>query len=145
MNVIPQPSSVEVYEGGVSLAGASFRADETFGEDALEAVKGFESNMAAACGEESGQREGRIIFKRNPRMEAEEYSISVCGKKATAKDSGLNGVLYALETMKHAHTRIQSIHISLVVMAVFIDYVFFSYFCKDHCCPVKVPDDYYKV
>ena len=100
VNVIPQPSSVEVYEGGVSLAGASFRADESFGEDALKAIKGFECNLAAACGEESGQGEGRIIFKRNPRMEAEEYSITVCGKKATVKASGLNGVLYALETMK---------------------------------------------
>ena len=100
VNVIPQPSSVKVYEGGVSLAGASFRADESFGEDALEAIKGFESNLEAACGAESGQGEGRIIFKRNPRMEAEEYSITVCGKKATVKASGLNGVLYALETMK---------------------------------------------
>lgn len=100
VNVIPQPASVKVYEGGLSLAGASFRADESFGEDALEAIKGFESNLEAACGEESGQGEGRIIFKRNPRMEAEEYSITVCGKKATVKASGLNGVLYALETMK---------------------------------------------
>lgn len=100
VNVIPQPASVKVYEGGLSLAGASFRADESFGEDALEAIKGFESNLEAACGEESGQGEGRIMFKRNPRMEAEEYSITVCGKKATVKASGLNGVLYALETMK---------------------------------------------
>ena len=100
VNVIPQPASVKVYEGGLSLAGASFRADESFGEDALEAIKGFESNLEAACGAESGAGQGRIIFKRNPRMEAEEYSITVCGKKATVKASGLNGVLYALETMK---------------------------------------------
>ena len=55
VNVIPQPSSVEVYEGGVSLAGASFMADKSFGEDALKAIKGFECNLAAACGEESGR------------------------------------------------------------------------------------------
>ena len=100
VNVIPQPSSVEVYEGGVSLAGASFMADKSFGEDALEAIKGFESNLEAACGAESGAGQGRIIFKRNPRMEAEEYSITVCRKKVLVKASGLNGVLYALETMK---------------------------------------------
>ena len=100
VNVIPQPASVKVYEGALSLAGASFMADKSFGEDALEAIKGFESNLEAACGAESGAGQGRIIFKRNPRMEAEEYSITVCGKKATVKASGLNGVLYALETMK---------------------------------------------
>ena len=99
----------------------------------------------------------QLAVKNQDREKAGSYSKGILGwrrrsiqspcaeRRATAKASGLNGVLYALETMKHAHTRIQSIHISLVVMAVFIDYVFFSYFCKDHCCPVKVPDDYYKV
>ena len=100
VNVIPQPASVEVYDGEFSLAGASLKADAALGETALGAINGFVQNLAAASGIEEGTAKGSVVFRMDPEMDAEEYSIEVCRNKAVVKASALNGVLYALETIR---------------------------------------------
>ena len=100
VNVIPQPESVEVYDGTFQLAGATFKTDATLGEIAAEAINGFEKSLVSASEAEAGTSGTKIIFKKSSDLAPEEYSICICGKKAVVKASGLNGVLYAIETLK---------------------------------------------
>ena len=100
VNVIPHPASVKVYEGETEVAGAAFKADEVLGEMALTAIKGFENQLVAASGKASGSSKAQFIFKADRNLACEEYSIEACGNKVVVKASGLNGVLYAIETMK---------------------------------------------
>ena len=100
VNVIPQPADVEVYNGEFNVAGASFKADAALGEAALNAISGFSQKLASASTVAEGAGKGKFVFKYDAEMDKEEYSISVCGKKATIKAAGLNGVLFAIETIK---------------------------------------------
>lgn len=100
INVIPQPESVLVYDGSLSIAGASFLIDKALCGAAEEAIKGFEAALSAASEVASGTSGVKIVFKQDSKLAAEEYSIAVCSRKAVVKASGLNGILYAIETLK---------------------------------------------
>lgn len=100
VNVIPHPASVEVYEGELEVAGATFKVDEALGERALTAINGFEAQLAAASAKASGTSKVQFVFKADQKLAHEEYSIEVCCKKVVVKASDLNGVLYAIETIK---------------------------------------------
>ena len=100
VNVIPQPADVEVYNGEFNFAGASFKADEILGERALNAISEFSEKLASASTVATGEGKGKFVFEYDVEMDKEEYSISVCGRKATVKASSLNGVLFAIETIK---------------------------------------------
>jgi len=100
VNVIPHPASVKVYEGELEIAGAAFKADEALGERALAAINGFENQLVAATGKASGSSKVQFVFKADNDLACEEYTIDVCCNKVVVKASGLNGVLYAIETMK---------------------------------------------
>ena len=100
VNVIPHPASVQVYEGDLDIAGAAFKADEALGERALAAINGFESQLVAATGKAAGSSKAQFVFKADDKLACEEYIIDVCCRKVVVKASGLNGVLYAIETIK---------------------------------------------
>ena len=100
VDVIPHPASVQVYEGDLDIAGAAFKADEALGERALAAINGFESQLVAATGKASGSSKAQFVFKADDKLACEEYTIDVCCRKVVVKASGLNGVLYAIETIK---------------------------------------------
>ncbi len=99
-NVIPQPESVRIYDGTLQVGGASFRTDASLGKAAQDAVLSFENALKASSGSKRGTSGTKIIFKKSADLALEEYTITVCGKKAVIKASGLNGVLYAIETLK---------------------------------------------
>ena len=100
VEVIPQPAEVAVYEGELNIAGASFKADKELCEGALKAIEKFESQLVAASTKESGSAKAQFVFKTDKNLACEEYSIDVCCNKVVIKASGLNGVLYAIETLK---------------------------------------------
>lgn len=100
VDVIPQPASVEVYNGTFNAAGASFTVDETFGTLAAEAVARFEGNLVSASEKDSGTSGTKFIVRMNPALGEEAYTLEVSAKKAVIEASALNGVLYAIETVK---------------------------------------------
>ena len=100
VEVIPQPASVLVYEGELDIAGAAFKADEALGEGAIDAINIFEGQLRAASGKAAGTSKTRFVFKADGNLADEAYSIAVCRNKVMIKASGLNGVLYALETLR---------------------------------------------
>lgn len=99
-NVIPQPESVRIYDGTLQVGGASFRIDASLGKAAQDAVLSFENALEASSGSKRSTSGTKIIFKKSADLALEEYTITVCGKKAVIKAAGLNGVLYAIETLK---------------------------------------------
>ena len=100
IDVIPQPASTEIYEGSFDAAGASFVINGTLGNLAEDAVARFEKNLVSASGKESGASRTRFIFSKDDSLGAEEYILCVSGRKAVIKAAALNGVLYAIETVK---------------------------------------------
>ena len=100
ISVIPQPASVEIYSGTFNPAGASFVIDEKFCDYALTAISDFEDKLVSASGKESGSSSSKFIFKKDSAKAKEEYSIDVNGNKAVIEALDLNGVLYAIETIR---------------------------------------------
>ena len=99
IGIIPQPASVEIYEGTFNAAGAAFEADALC-ETVLNAISTFENNLVAASGAVSGTSGSKFVFKADQSLGEEEYTIDVSAKKAVVKASGLNGFVYALESIK---------------------------------------------
>ena len=99
IGIIPQPASVEIYEGTFNAAGAAFEADALC-ETVLNAISTFENNLVAASGAASGTSGSKFVFKADQNLGEEEYTIEVSAKKAVVKASGLNGFVYALESIK---------------------------------------------
>ena len=99
IGIIPQPASVEIYEGTFNAAGAAFEADALC-ETVLNAISTFENNLVAASGAASGTSGSKFVFKADQSLGDEEYTIEVSAKKAVVKASGLNGFVYALESIK---------------------------------------------
>jgi hexosaminidase len=99
IGIIPQPASVEMYEGTFNAAGAAFEADALC-ETVLNAISTFENNLVGASGAASGTSGSKFVFKADQSLGEEEYTIEVSAKKAVVKASGLNGFVYALESIK---------------------------------------------
>ena len=99
IGIIPQPASVEIYEGTFNAAGAAFEADALC-ETVLNVISTFENNLVAASGATSGTSGSKFVFKADQSLGEEEYTIEVSAKKAVVKASGLNGFVYALESIK---------------------------------------------
>lgn len=98
--IVPHPSSVEVYNGSTSIAGATFKCDSKFGEVGQSAVLNFENSLQSSCGLKSGESKSVIAFQKSSSLGEEEYQIVVTPSSIKIKASSDRGVLYAIESMK---------------------------------------------
>ena len=112
-DIVPRPAEAELLKGTIRLPGIAFKCDPAFDAATVKAVSGFAARLGYACGKTSpvstplGLREalaaGKVkgfVFLRDTAMEPEAYSILISGRNAVVRASGLNGVLYALETLR---------------------------------------------
>ena len=104
INVIPYPDEVEVKGGTFNAAGAAFSYAPEFDQAAKDAINSFASQMSLASGVESLASEGNaskgFVFRYNAELPKEAYTLAVSRKAAIAEASSLNGVIYAIQTMK---------------------------------------------
>jgi len=104
LNIVPYPFSVENGHGVFDMAGSEFFVDSSFEERTIKAVDDFRLQLSAATGETSAFAEGRskasVVFRYVPTIGKEEYDIKISSRRMVVKASGLNGVLYALETVR---------------------------------------------
>ena len=100
INVIPQPSSVQVFDGECNIAGAAFRIDKKFAKETFAAVNNFAESLQLASGKKKGRGKALFVFEQSGEIVKEGYSISVSRNKVHVKASDFNGVLYSLETIK---------------------------------------------
>ncbi len=100
INVIPQPSSVQVFDGECNIAGATFRIDKKFSKETIAAVNGFAESLKLASGKKNGRGKAVLVFELSNDIVKEGYAIEVSNNKVYVKASDFNGVLYAIETIK---------------------------------------------
>lgn len=104
LNLIPYPFSVETGSGAFDAAGASFCVDSLLGDRSGKAVEAFRAQLSALSGNESGwaadMSDADFAFMHDPALGEEEYGLEVSRKGVTVRASALNGVVYALETLR---------------------------------------------
>ena len=98
INIIPQPSSVEIYDGECNIAGASFKVDKEFSNEVRTVVNGFANTLEAVSGVKKGR--ASVVFQKSEQIAKEGYSIEVSKNKVLVCAADFNGVLYAIETIK---------------------------------------------
>ena len=100
INIIPQPSSVEIYDGECNIAGAAFKVDKKFGKEVSVAVNDFAKSLETVSGVKKGRGVATVVFKKSEHIAKEGYSIEVSKNKVVVNAADFNGALYAIETIK---------------------------------------------
>lgn len=98
INVIPQPMEVHLDgNASVDIEGACVIVEPGFEKPAAEYAMNFASVLHEASAKQSG---AEIRFIPDNRLGKEEYEMRVSAKGVRIKASGLNGVVYAVQTLK---------------------------------------------
>ena len=104
ISVVPYPNEVTVKAGAFNARGACFSYDAAFDQAAAALVKGFAQQLSLVTGCESSAAEGNackgFIFKMDPQMGKEAYKINITKNAVKVYASSLNGVNYAIQTLK---------------------------------------------
>ena len=112
-NIIPQPLQAELQKGSLRVSGISFKCDPALDPKAREAVTAFAARLGYVSGKATtvssplgladalatGKIKG-MVFLHDASMEPEAYSIRVRPGLAVIRAGELNGVLYALQTLR---------------------------------------------
>lgn len=113
LRIVPQPQSIEVLKGDFKAVGAVVNCDDSFDAITKNAVQTFANQMTLTSGKvssyaapnglksivEKGIQKGFVFIKANE-LAAEAYTIEISSKSTLVKASSLNGVLYAIQTIK---------------------------------------------
>ena len=113
INIVPQPTSIELTKGTFKVNGASVNCDATFDASSRLAVQSFANRLSMVTGKVSsyaappgvgaaaaaGTIKG-FVFVKNDSLAVEEYRIEIDHKAVKVSASDYNGVLYSIETIK---------------------------------------------
>ncbi len=112
-DIVPHPAKAELLKGSFRISGAAIKCDPAFDAATVEAVSRFAARLSYACGKTSpvstplglrdalagGKVKGLVIL-HDGSLADEAYSILVSPRNAVIRANGLNGVFYALETLR---------------------------------------------
>ena len=112
-DIVPRPAKAELLKGSFRVSGVAIKCDPAFDTASIDAVTRFAAQLGYACGKTSpvstplglrdalgkGKVKG-IVFLRDTSLPDEAYSILVSARNAVVRSRGLNGLLYALETLR---------------------------------------------
>ena len=112
-DIVPMPMKAELQKGSLRLSGASVKCDPAFDVTAQDAVAAFAAQLGylsgRACpysapvglaGAVASAKVKGLVFLKDPSLAPEAYSIDVSSRRAIVRASSLNGVLYALQTLR---------------------------------------------
>ena len=105
INVVPYPNDVTIKSGTFNLAANNcFHISADMDQASRDAAASFAAQLSLTSGIEFGMNEGSgsngFVFRYNPEIEKEGYRLDVSRKAAVAEVSSLNGVIYAIQTIK---------------------------------------------
>ena len=104
INVVPYPNEVQIKNGTFKADGAAFHVSGEFDQATKDAVEAFAAQLSLVSGKESlvdAKAAGKgFVFAYNGALPAEAYSLKVGRSSATVEASSLNGVIYAIQTIK---------------------------------------------
>ncbi len=99
-NVIPMPASVNLSEGSFCVKGARVSIDQDLDSSSVAAVWRFIGSLETATGRKCRAGDGGFRFTLDEGLEAEEYALDIRPDGVLVRASGLNGFVYACETIK---------------------------------------------
>lgn len=100
--ITPQPQHAVQYDGSLCVKGASISVSTDMDAPSIAAVERFAKKLENATGFEHKVSTGRratIEFAVNPELADEAYTIDVTSRKVYVKASGLNGFIYAIQSI----------------------------------------------
>lgn len=104
ISVVPYPNEVSLNSGAFDAAGADIHYDAQLEEFAKDAVVSFAQQLSLTSGKQSKITEGTsgsgFNFQLNKELPKEAYMINVGRRSVTVEASSLNGVIYAIQTIK---------------------------------------------
>lgn len=104
ITVVPYPNSVEMKSGTFHAAGADFHLDTAMDELSEKYVSDFFSHLNSVSGQAGTCTKGTsgsgFNFKVNDGIKNEGYRIKITRNKVLVEASGLNGFVYAIQTIK---------------------------------------------
>ena len=100
IDVVPYPNEVTLKAGSFDVAGATFDYDSRLDEASRSYICTFADQLALVTGVEESDADRTFTFTLDDNMAHEAYSIRVGKKNVEVKASGLNGFVYAVQTIK---------------------------------------------
>ena len=112
-DIVPRPAEAVVQKGSLRVSGLPVKCDPAFEAPVRTAVSAFAARLGYVSGRicpfsappglgaaVSGGKAKGIFFLRDAGLEPEAYTLQVEPGHAVVRASGLNGVLYALESLR---------------------------------------------
>ncbi len=105
--IIPNPAEIEMSAGTFDVAGAEVMLSGKFDSLSRECIAAFAGHLSDVAGSDDGR--GRIIFIQDasiassspgPLGKEENYTVKITPRKITVRAAGLNGFVYAVQTLK---------------------------------------------
>ena len=104
LDVVPHPNEVYIQDGSFNAAEASVYYGSNLDERSKAAIEAFAQQLFLVSGSEGTVTEGTsqkgFVFELDSTIAQEAYTINVSAEKAIVKASGLNGFIYAIQTIK---------------------------------------------
>ena len=104
VDIVPYPNSVTLKSGVFNIAGSSVYYDAAFDDMTAKAVARLCGQLSLVTGEQFSASEGTsgngIVFIKDDSISDEAYSLKISKNGIKVKAASLNGVLYAIQTIK---------------------------------------------
>ena len=104
LDVVPHPNEVYIQNGSFNAAEASVYYGSNLDERSKAAIEAFAQQLFLVSGSEGTVTEGTsqkgFVFELDSTIAQEAYTINVSTGKTVVKASGLNGFIYAIQTIK---------------------------------------------
>ena len=104
ITVVPYPNEVNIMNGTFDASGAEVHYDAQFDGYTKDAINAFAAQLSLASGSSSKVSDGvsnsGFVFIMNSGLPKEAYNITVSRKSVKVEASSLNGVIYAIQTIK---------------------------------------------
>ena len=95
LTVVPFPNNVKIHCGTFDAVGAQLKLDPDMDSLSMLAVADIEKHLSGGLND----RAGVIEFIKDSSLAPEAYKIKVAKKNVKVRASGLNGFLYAVQTL----------------------------------------------
>ena len=104
INVVPYPNEVTMKCGSIDVEGAAFHLSAGLDDASKAYIEDFAKQLSLVSGVESAvvtdnSREG-FTFAFDQALGNEAYTLKINGKTVAVKAGGLNGFVYAIQTLK---------------------------------------------
>ena len=104
IEVVPYPNNVDMKAGTFNITGAEVGYDPAFDQLTVKAITRFCNQVSAVTGQDVvaavGSTRKGISFVMDRSMPEEAYSLNISKNGVKIKASSLNGVIYAIQTIK---------------------------------------------